>query len=223
MIDKGKYFAFACDDIIAKQSDLKLMDDWSDDAGQQMKIKIDTGVLADIRAQAHAQNMGATAGADQDLNLGAAGAPVVLTKDNILDYFVDMGTVLDDWNIPDSSRWIVITPRIAALLKKSDLKDASMTGDGESVLRNNRLGRIDRWTIYASNNVYKEADAGAGNAVCYHVLFGHRSALTFASQMTKMETLRAESTFGDLVRGLNVYGFKVVKPSSMGKLYCTKG
>jgi hypothetical protein len=195
------------------------MDDWSEDAGQQMKISIDTQVLATIRNDAHAQNMGVAAGVDGDFNLGAAGAPVQLTKDNILDYFVDMGTILDDWNIPDSNRWIVITPRIAGLIKKSDLKDASMTGDGESLMRNGRLGRIDRWTLYSSNNVYKEVD---GEKVCYHVLFGHKSALTFASQMTKMETLRAESTFGDLVRGLNVYGFKVIKPVSMGKLYCTK-
>ncbi len=219
LIDKGKYFAFSCDDVIKKQSDIALMDDWSEDAGQQMKISIDAQVLATIRNDANAQNMGVAAGVDGDFNLGAAGAPVQLTKDNILDYFVDMGTILDDWNIPDSNRWIVITPRIAGLIKKSDLKDASMTGDGESLMRNGRLGRIDRWTLYSSNNVYKEVD---GEKVCYHVLFGHKSALTFASQMTKMETLRAESTFGDLVRGLNVYGFKVIKPISMGKLYCTK-
>jgi hypothetical protein len=52
---------------------------------------------------------------------------------------------------------------------------------------------------------------------------GQRHAISFAAQMTKMETLRSESTFGELVRGLNVYGYKVLKPEALVDIYCYKG
>jgi hypothetical protein len=74
--------------------------------------------------------------------------------------------------------------------------------------------------IYVSNNLPTVVD---GSFTCYHVLAGHKSGLTFASQMTDMETLKAQETFGWLVRGLNVYGYKVVKPESLADLYCRKG
>jgi len=220
LIDKGKYFAFTCDDVVAYQSDLKLLDDWSDDAAEQMKIKIDAEILSSVYADVSSYNKGATAGKDSgSINLGTSGSPYQVTKTNVLDILVDCGTVLDEQDIPEQNRWIVIPPWFAGLIKKSDLKDASITGDGTSVLRNGRLGMIDRFTLYTSNNLYTATD---GTKTAFYVLFGHKSAISFASQMTKVETLRAESTFGDLVRGLNIYGFKVLKPEAIGLLYCYK-
>lgn len=219
LIDKGKYYAFACDDIIQKQSDIKAMDDWSEDAGRQMGIAIDHDILDWAVSYPHADNKDNAAGADSgDILLGTSGSPLQLTKTNILDVFVDCGLVLDEQKIPETNRWIVIPPWAAAMLKKSDLKDAAMTGDGTSVLRNGRIGSIDRFTIYSSMNI---KTAGTSPKVWY-ALFGHPMAISFASQMTKTETLRAESTFGDLVRGLNVYGRKVFHPEALGLLYVRK-
>lgn len=218
-------FAFTCDDIDAYQSDIKLMNTFSADAAEQMKIAIDSNVLDTISADyatattIPAANQGATAGAiSSSFNLGAAAtpAPVQITKANVLEYIVDCGTVLDEQNVPDSGRWLVIPSWFANLIKKSDLKDASMTGEGSGVIRNGRIGILDRFTLYLSNNLYVD------NTHNYFCLFGTNAAITFAAQMTKMETLRAESTFGDLVRGLNVYGFRVVKPEALGLLYCEK-
>jgi len=220
VIDKAKYFNCICDDIDKHQSDIKLMDDWSRDASQQMKITIDTGFLGDVYADAHADNKGAEAGAiSESFNLGAAGAPRVLTQVNILDCLVDCGTVLDEQNVPEESRWVVIPAWMAGMIKKSDLKDASLTGDGTSILRNGRLGMIDRFTLYSSNLL---SAASAGGFVCYHVIAGQRHALSFAAQMTKMQSLVSESTFGTLIRGLNVYGYKVLKPEALIDLYVRK-
>jgi hypothetical protein len=69
----------------------------------------------------------------------------------VLNYIVDMGTVLDERNIPETGRWLVIPPWAAGMIKKSDLRNASISGDGSSLLRNGRLGMIDRFTLYASN------------------------------------------------------------------------
>ena len=96
---------------------------------------------------------------------------------------------------------MVIPARMAGLIKQSDLKDASITGDGSTPLRNGRLGVIDRFTLYVSHNLPLSATGATGE----HTIFsGCKKGLTFASQMTNMETLRSESTFGDIIRGLQV-------------------
>lgn len=219
-IDQAKYFNVLVDDVDATQSDVALMETFTTDASEQMKISIDSTVLAGVFAGADATNKGSTAGAvSGNIDLGATGAAVALTKANVLDYIVDSGLVLDENNIPETGRWMVVPAWMAALIKKSDLKDAALTGDSQTPLRNGRLGMIDRFTLYVSNQVPTSADSGTK----YHVLFGTKAAITFASQFTKMETLRSTSTFGNIVRGLNVFGFKVVQGKALGDLYCFKG
>ena len=191
------------------------MNKWSEDASEQMKIAIDTDILAAIGASAHADNSGDSAGrisGDIDLGEAAAGVgtnAVQLTKANILDHLVDWGTVLDEQSVPESNRWVVLPAKACGLIKKSDLRDASIAGDGTSILRNGRLGMIDRFTIYRSNNLNV-------NNTEIDILFGHPSALTFAAQITEMETIKNPDDFGDLVRGLEVYGFEVIKPEALG-------
>ena len=222
VIDKAKYFNFICDDIDKHQTDIALMNSWSDDAGQQMKITIDTGVLGDIYADAHASNKGAAAGKiSGDIDLGAAGAPLAITKANVLDFIVDCGTILTEQNVPDNSRWMVFAAWMVGKIKKSDLKDASLTGDGQSILRNGRIGMIDEFTVYKSNLLTAVADASGHTA--FHALAGQIKGLSFAAQMTKMESLRSESTFGTLVRGLNVYGYEVLKTECLIDLYVRNG
>jgi hypothetical protein len=216
-INQGKYWSFITDDVDVKQSNYAFVDDWTSDASEQMKISVDTDILAAINSDAHADNVGATAGAiSGDINLGATGAGIALSKSNVLDYLVDCGTVLDEQNVPESDRFIVMPPKVCALIKKSDLRDASLSGDGTSLLRNGRLGAIDRFTLYSSNLLERVADGGTNET---NMLFGHRSALTFAGQFVKNETIRAESTFGNINRGLKVYGYKVIKSEALGVLY----
>jgi hypothetical protein len=105
---------------------------------------------------------------------------------------------------------------MAGMIKKSDLKDASLAGDSTSILRNGRLGMIDRFTLYISHNLNSVTDGGNK---CFNIVAGTKMGLTFASQMTEMESLRAESTFGNIIRGLQVYGFKVVKPEALALGY----
>lgn len=216
-IDQGEYFACIEDDVDKVQADINLMDEWSKDASEKMKLAIDAKVLTNILPDISTFNMGATAGRiSQSINLGSAGAPVQVTKTNVLDLLVDAGTVLDEANAPESGRFLIIPAWMAGLIKKSDLKDASLTGDSSSVLRNGRLGMIDRFTLYTSHNLNSVVDS---TYRCFSVIGGHKMGLTFASQMSEMESLRAESTFGTIIRGLQVYGFKVVKGEALTKLY----
>ena len=218
-IDQGKYWSTVLDDVMEVQSDLDHLSMWADDASEQMKIDIDTDVLAGIAADVAATNQGATAGVQSgtSLNLGVAGTPVAVSATNVIDKIIECGQILDENNIPETGRWFVIPAWMAALIKRSDLKDASLTGDGVTMLRNGRLGMIDRFTLYASNLLpFGTTDVAHS---CY---FGHSHGLTFASQLTKVETLRAESTFGTILRGLQVFGYKVVDGTALGILYASR-
>lgn len=218
VIDKGEYFACVEDDVDKVQTDVALMDMWSKDASEQMKIKVDQRVLTDILPDVAVINKGAAAGRiSANINLGTTGTPLAVTKANVTDFIVDIGTVLDEANCPEGNRFIVIPAKMAGLIKKSDLKDASLAGDATSILRNGRLGMIDRFTIYMSHNLKLESGGK------FNVVAGHKMGFTFASQMTNMETIRSENTFGNIVRGLQVYGYKVVKPEALAQAVVTLG
>ena len=215
IIDKGEYFACIEDDIDEVQADVNMMDMWSKDASERMKIKIDTRVLTDMLTDVHASNKGTAAGRiSGNIGLGEAGSPISLSTSNVIGSIVNLGTVLDEANCPEGDRFLVIPAKVGGLIKQSDLKDASITGDGSTPLRNGRLGMIDRFTVYVSHNLYK-------NGSEYSIIAGHKMGFTFASQMTNMETIRSETTFGNIIRGLQVYGYKVVKPEALATLVAT--
>lgn len=230
IIDKGKYFAFQVNDVLEYQAKPKLIDMFSNDASEQMKIAIDSNVLYGTFNKAAALNIGATAGAKSgSYNLGTDAAPVVLTPANVLKTILSMASVLDEQNVPESERWLLIDPATRQMLMESNLAQAQFTGDSTSPVRNGKIGGIDRFTVYVTNQLPKgaagqpwlsgdgrENSATSAGGVKRRVLMaGHKSALTFASQITKMEQIRNPNDFGDFIRSLNVYGFKTVAPQSL--------
>lgn len=228
-IDKGKYFNTILDDVMDVQTDMNLMSMWSDDAAEQMKIVIDTDVLKGILGQADAANRGIAAGKITGaINLGATTTPLALVPNgptggqvDVLDMMLRLGQALDEQNIPETGRWIVMPTWTATMVKRSELRQAYLSGDSVSMLRNGRLGMVDRFTLYVSNLLPSGVAAGlaAGEFVIYA---GHAHGLTFASQMTKMETLRSEMTFGQIMRGLQVYGYKVLDGIALAQSIVTK-
>lgn len=210
-IDKGLSFSFAIEDIDKLQSDIDLIADWTQDTSKGMATAVDREVFQSVPSQADAANQGATAGLiSADINLGVAGTPVALDKNNVIDWIVDIGTVMDEQNVPEEGRQITLPAKVCSLIKKSDLKDASLAGDDTSIVRNGRLGMIDRFTLYHSNLL----DVTGGE---YNVMASHKSGLTFAAQMDEklMVHMKNPSKHGELIRGLMVYGHKVIKPESI--------
>jgi hypothetical protein len=222
-IGNGKYFSLILDDVMEIQSDLNLMSMWSDDAAQQLKITVDQDVLQGIVstgiAPFIASNSGAAAGIiTGNINLGAKGTPLSVVSKNpgagdveLLDVLMRMGQVLDEQNIPEVGRWVVLPAWAGRQIKQSELRQAYLSGDSVSMLRNGRLGMVDRFTIYVSNLLPNNASQpGTFNAGEWPIFAGHAHGLTFASQISKVETLRSELTFGQILRGLQVYGYQVV-------------
>jgi len=218
-IDKGKSWAIELDDIVKVQTDLPLLNKFTDDAAMQLKVGIESAFFDDstIYSGMHAYNTGATAGVvSSGFVLGTDTSTYVeISSSNVLDYIIDCGSVLDEQNVPETGRWFVIPVWMAGLIKKSDIKDASLTGDGVSPLRNGRIGMIDRFTLYSSNLLYNSSSV-------WYALFGTKDAISFATQLTETESLRSPDTFGDRVRGLQSYGYKVVKSEAYGALICKK-
>lgn len=238
-IDKAKYFNLALDDVMDIQADIELMSIWSEDAAEQMKIVVDTDVLLALSTTTDidASNRGNAAGKiSANLRFGVTGTPLFvntvaqgtgagdtnLNDRSILDFLVDCGQALDEQNVPESGRWVIIPAWMSSMIKRSDLKDASLSGDGSSMLRNGRLGMIDRFTLYLSNLLPSGVAGGlaAGETAVY---FGTSAALSFASQFTKVETIRSERSFSNLLRGLQVYGYKVVNGVCIGRAIVARG
>jgi hypothetical protein len=221
LVDKAKSYCFLIDAIDSKQSDIVLDAEFISDAGYQMVIAIETPVLADIYSSADAANQGSTAGKKSaNINLGVSGAPLQLTKSNILDVLVDLKTVLTEQDVPDDGkRYLILPPRIAGLIDKSDLKNAAFSGKGESTLtqKNGRLGYIAGFNIHESNLMASTAD-GSG-VTAWNMIFGHKDALCFVTQLVKNRSLEVPDTYGRQYDGLQVYGYKVVKAPALGWLY----
>ena len=196
LIDKAKYYSFKVDDVLAAQADINMLESASTDASEGMRIAVETDVLA-----------GAVTGAT------TIGAQTTITSANILENILVLSKTLDELNIPEEGRFIVLSPEFISMLKQSELRQAYLTGDATSPLRNGLVGMVDRFKVFQSNMVYTPA-SGADSGYT-HVLAGHPKALSFASQFTNTETVRMESTFGDQVRGLKVYGSKVITPDAL--------
>jgi hypothetical protein len=212
------------------------MDMFAADAAEQMRIAIDSTVIYNSFSGGAAANKGATAGAKSlSYVMGTDAAPVALTSANVVQKVLELASILDEQNVPESDRFLVIDPATRALLFQSELAKAYSTGDSTSPVRNGKIGQIDRFTVYVTNQLPK---AAAGTSTAWTsgdgtetsvtssgtvlkrkaIIAGHKSAITFASQFTKTETVRNQSEFGGYIRTHNVYGYKVIKPESMALL-----
>jgi hypothetical protein len=241
MVDRAKYFAFNISDVLEYQSKPDLMDMFSSDAAEQMRTVIDSTCWYRVFNQGATANKGATAGLKSgSFNLGTDTAPVVVsgasstTIATALQKILELASVLDEQNVPDSGRFLVLDPYYRTILFQSNLAQAQFMGDDKSAVRNGLIGTIDRFKVYVSNQlpykvngttVYTSGDGSETSVTgsshtqkVRTIVAGHSSAIAFASQMSKTEQLRNPTDFGDIVRGLQIFGHKVVKPESLALL-----
>lgn len=233
-IDKGKYFSVQVNDVLAHQADMDLMNMFTDDAAKQLKINIENDCFFQwfVTDGANAANAGATAGAlSAEYNLGTDIAPIdQATPANVLKTILRMSAALDEQNVPEEGRWLIITPYDRQLLMQTDIAQAYFTGDSSSTIRTGKIGMLDRFEVYVSNLLPKGAagkalvpglSATSSGATLTNaknrrmMVAGTKAACAFASQIAKTEPLRNQTDFGDIVRGLAVYGRKVVKDEAL--------
>lgn len=196
VIDQQKFFNFQVDDVDKAQQTPKVMAEAMKEAAYG---------LADVKDQFIA---GLHTGAAAANLIGNDTTPVVLdTPTKVYDYLVDLGVLLDEANIPSEGREAVLPSWAHGLLLKDDrfIKGAQ----GEGVLRKGQVGEAAGIGIRKSNNVPNVAGAK------YKIQISHRMARSFAAQIVSTEAYRPEKRFGDAVKGLSVYGAKLVRPEAL--------
>ncbi len=233
-VNKGKYFGVQVNDVLAYQSDMNLMNMFTEDAAKQLKISIENEVFFNsfVTEGPASENEGATAGKiSAAYNLGTDTTPIDQSNAaNILNAILRMSSVLDEQNVPEDGRFLIITPYDRHLLMQSNIAQAYFTGDQSSTIRTGKIGMLDRFTVYVSNLLPRGAagkalvpglsdpatGATVSNAKARRLMVaGTKHASSFAMTVNKTEPLRNQTDFGDIVRGLAVYGRKVVKPEAL--------
>jgi hypothetical protein len=197
VVDQADYFAFTVDDVDRRQAQSGFVLAASQGAGNNLALEADEYVSGLMVA--------AVDGGAQDL-----GAQTWDISDNTAyGFLVTMRTKLNRNNIPRQGRWVVVPPEAyAALIQDPRFVNASASGTTET-LREGFVGRIAGFDVYESN-VTPEPTAST-----YHVIAGHRMAVTFADQIRETEAVRLQNQFGDGIRGLHLYGAKVVYPTAL--------
>jgi hypothetical protein len=224
-INQAYSFNVGLNIVDVRQSDVDLSDIFANDGSIQLKIAADADMLVTIPTQVDASNTGNTAGQDSaNLYLGTLASPLTIiptgttstTTETVIDHITFMGQALDENNVSDEGRWLVAPPWYINLIKRSDLRIASLAGDGVSVLRNGKVGVVDRFNIYQSRNIAKNT----GGTTSWSVMFGHSAGLAFAAQIVEAQMIDNPSDFGYLIRGLMVFGFQVIGATYIGTSYC---
>lgn len=207
-IDKAKYFNFQIDDIDAAQQKPKVMDAAMREAAYGLSREVDTE-LAKIHTSTPSNNKVGGDGASAKLG------GVLTAGSAIYDYLVDLKVKLDENNCPDDGqRWVVVPPWAYGYLLK-DNRFINATETGNQIRSNGLVGKAAGFNVHMSNNVTDDGQA----TKTYRIIGGHPMAVSFAEQINSVEAYRPEKRFANAVKGLHLWGYKVVRPALIATLY----
>lgn len=205
VIDQSKYFNFYVDSIDRAQQNANVLDEAMRRAAWSLREVAD-GYLSALMAAA------VTSGN----KIGTDVAPEVPTSENAYEYLVDLSVMLDESRTPIDGRFIVVPAWFHGLLLKDERFISSGTAVADDARANGMVGEAAGFAILKSGNVPN--DEGAG----FKIIAGHSVATCYAEQILDLQTYKPEKRFGDAVKGLHVYGAKVVRPANLAMLIADK-
>ena len=219
VVDSAKAFEFIVDDIETKMSHVNFKEVASSSAAYALKDSYDAAVIATMFSGLSASSPNHVLGADSATDLGAgvydgSGAADLgqSGETDPLDLLARMARLLDEQNVPEEGRWFVASPDFYEVLGQSSSKLLSVDFNaGQGSIRNGLVssGKLRGFNMYKSNNIAATSNA-AGKC-----LAGHISSTATAQTIISTEVLRDPSSFGDIVRGLHVYGAKVLRDEAL--------
>lgn len=204
LIDQGDAFAFKLDDVDKAQVAVNPMEKTTRRAALKLATKADSYVASLYTGVAPANVVGST------------GSPIAVAAtptdawDKVL---IPLRTKLNRANVPQEGRYVVVSPEFTGALLRDDRfdrVDASGTSEG---LRNGIVGRAAGFDVLESN----VTPVPTGDIQVIQA--GYPGAITYADQILETEALRLESTIADAVRGLHVYGAKLLRPEGIAVAY----
>jgi hypothetical protein len=205
-IDQGDFFNFGVDDVDKRQASGNLMEAGMYESGYGFSDSADRFVAGFMYANAAPQNV-----------LGTDSVPITGFTPSagfttLYDNIVQLGVLLDVANVPSEDRFIIVPPWAHGLLRR-DLRFVGYgTPPNLAVLQAGVIGEASGFTVLKSNNVVLT------NGTTYNIVAGHPMATTFADDIVKVEAYRHPELFADAVKGLHVYGAKVLRPQALAVL-----
>ncbi len=197
VIDRSKYFAFRVDDVDAAQMHPKIINQASGRAAYQLAELADRHIASQFAEAAPA-------------NVTVASA---FDSSNVYAKFVELSVAMDEGNVPDEGRFAIVPPAVVGLM----LQNPQLLGAKTDAPLNGEIGSVAGIRILKSNNV----PVTSGTPDVHHVVAGVAEAWTHAEQIASVEALRLEGSFSDAVRGLHLYGSKVLQPELLFDLQAT--
>jgi uncharacterized membrane protein len=197
LIDQQKYFAFEVDDLdrVQSQNGGALMTQAAVQAAYALRNVADGVVAAEMKANTLTGNK--------------LGVKTIGTVDDAFKLIVDMGIKLDENNVPVDGRWLIVTPALYGKFQQDNRFISALQAGTTEGLRNGNVGNALGFSIAKSNN------CAAGATTGKIITAGYPGAASYADQIVDVEAARMEKRFADLLKGLHVYGTKVVRPEGL--------
>ena len=229
VVDSAKAFKFIVDDIETNMSHVNFKEVATSSAAYALRDSYDAAVIAAMfsgvstsspdhvlgaDASAATQTMGQHQGGSNSIDLTGSDG----TGADPLDVMAFMAKLLDEQSIPEEGRWFVAPPSFYNELSQSGSKLMSVDFNaGQGSIRNGLVssGKLRGFDMYKSNNV------AAASTASGKIMAGHISSTATAQTIISTEVLRDPSSFGDIVRGLHVYGAKVLRPEALVTAFYT--
>lgn len=212
-IDQAFSFSFSVDDVDRRQAAGDMQSYLEERASYKLADTADQYIAGLYTGVATANQVGSS---------GSPVAPALYSSSTPADFYqkvlLPLKVQLSQANIPMQGRYVVVPPWAEGLLEQTQafIAITDMQGQPSDVFRNGMIGRAAGFDIYVSNNAVNYSGSN------WIIQAGHPMALTYAEQIVQTEALRLQSTFADGVRGLHVFGAKLVRPDAIGVAYVTR-
>ena len=211
-IDQAYSFSFSVDDVDRRQAAGDMQSYLEERASYKLADNADQ-YIAGLYTGVASQNI-----VSNSLTSGSYLTPAVYATSTPADFYqkvlLPLKVKLSQANIPMQGRYVVVPPWAEALLEQTVafIAITDMKGEASQVFQTGMIGRAAGFDIYVSNNAVNFDTTGNGT---WAVMAGHPMALTYAEQIVQTEALRLQTTFADGVRGLHVFGAKLVRPDAI--------
>jgi hypothetical protein len=205
LIDQAKYFNFYVDSVDRAQQNVNVLDEAMRRSAWALREKADAFLAAAMGSAVISGN-----------TIGSIATPKVPTKDDAYEYLVDLSVLLDEANVPIDGRFVVVPAWFHGLLLKDQRFVKAGTSRSDKALANGEVGEAAGFAILKSNNVPSTAGTK------YKIIAGHSIATAYVEQIVDLQTYKPEKRFGDAVKGLHVYGAKVVRDTALAMLIANK-
>jgi len=202
-IDQQKYFNFQIDDVDKAQQNPKVMSEAMGEASYALANTADQFIAGLVTQVTE--------------TIGTDTAPVTPTTTAAYEILVDAGTMLDELNVPEMGRYVIVPPFYEGLMLKDDRFVAGFDNLQTASRVNGGIGTAAGFTVMKSNNV---ATTNGGST--YNIVAGTNISWSFANQLAEVEAYRPPTRFADALKGLHLYGAKVTRPDKMVVIKCAK-